>query len=141
MRKILSQKVKQYKIFIVNVIQLACKHFSSHTFPHIFPPPHLSYEVLLFDVTADVANRICGFFQHGQPGLVFILLHSKRASLLAATVTRNCPSPCTFAGLQLWATHLNIWVVVSEEVWTLTVYFTCTCMYPLIYISRYYWNR
>lgn len=87
----------------------------SHASPHVSPLPYLSYEVLLFDVTADVANWIRGFLQHGQPGLVLILLPTEGASLLAATVSRNPPPPHTSAGLQLRAVHLHIWKVVSED--------------------------
>lgn len=60
---------------------------------------NLSYEVLLFDVPAYVANWICSFLQHGQPGLVLILLPCVGASLLAAGVARNPLLSPTSAGL------------------------------------------
>lgn len=95
-----------------------CNTHPTQFVPHLvsrLAKAHLSYKVLLFDMTADVANGICGFLQHCQPGLVFILLPSMGASLLTATVPRNAPPTRTSTGLQLWASHLNVWEVVSAD--------------------------
>lgn len=76
---------------------------------------NLSYEVLLLDVLADVANWICGFLQHGQPGLVLVLFPREGACLLAAIMAQNPPPPRGSTGLQLWGVHLHVWKVKSEK--------------------------